>query len=167
MNTKSYREEPRIEISKETLLIGMKVRMSYGQDNTFKLWSHFSPRIKEIQNKSNQDLYSVQIFDSISYFKVFNPNAEFIKWAAVKVNCPDNIPEGMSQLVLSEGLYAVFTYVGKPSEAYMFYEYIFNSWLPSSHYKLDSRPHFALMGKEYKGEEPDSKEEFWIPIKIK
>ncbi len=166
MKTKSYGEEPRIEISKETLLIGMKVRMSYECDNTFKLWSHFSPRIKEIQNKSNQDLYSVQIFDSISYFNAFNPDAEFTKWAAVKVNYLENITEGMSPLVLSEGLYAVFTYVGKPSEAYMFYEYIFNSWLPSSHYKLDSRPHFALMGEEYKGEVPDSKEEFWIPIKI-
>ncbi len=73
----------------------------------------------------------------------------------------------MDQLVIPEGLYAVFSYVGKPSEAQAFFKYIYGSWLPGSDYLLDNRPHFALMGKDYKGEDPDSKEEFWIPVKTK
>ena len=37
---------------------------------------------------------------------------------------------------------------------------------PKSKYELDKRPHFALMGEEYKNEDPDSEEELWFPIKI-
>ncbi len=37
------KEVPRIEISNEIILIGIKVRMSFAQDKTFELWSQFSP----------------------------------------------------------------------------------------------------------------------------
>ncbi len=160
-------EVPRIEISKEIILIGMKVRMSFAQDKTFELWSHFSPKRNQIQNISDQDLYSIDIYDSITFFDALNPNAIFDKYAAVKVDGVEDIPEGMDQIVIPEGLYVVFTYVGKPSEAQAFFNYIYGSWLPGSNYLLDNRPHFALMGSGYKGEDPDSKEEFWIPVKTK
>lgn len=45
------------------------------------------------------------------------------------------------------------------------YEYILTSWLPNSDYALDARPHFAVIGEKYKGEDPESEEEFWIPVK--
>jgi AraC family transcriptional regulator len=32
---------------------------------------------------------------------------------------------------------------------------------------MDGRPYFALMGEKYKGEQPDSEEEFWVPVKPK
>jgi AraC family transcriptional regulator len=30
---------------------------------------------------------------------------------------------------------------------------------------LDNKPHFEIMGDQYKNEDPDSEEELWIPIK--
>jgi AraC family transcriptional regulator len=32
---------------------------------------------------------------------------------------------------------------------------------------MDNRPYFALMGEKYKGENPESEEDFWIPVKKK
>ena len=46
------------------------------------------------------------------------------------------IPAEMSSLVIPKGLYAVFNYKGKPSEAQDFFQYIYSAWLPNSSYKL-------------------------------
>ncbi len=73
----------------------------------------------------------------------------------------------MEKLVLPQGLYAVFHYKGKPSEAEETFKYIYGVWLLNSIYEMDNRPYISLMGNKYKGEDPDSEEEFWIPIKIK
>jgi AraC family transcriptional regulator len=53
------------------------------------------------------------------------------------------------------------------SEAPAFYQYIFNSWLPGSGYRLDNRPHFAVMGEKYKNDDPNSEEELCVPVKEK
>ena len=71
----------------------------------------------------------------------------------------------MQSLTIPEGLYAVFPYQGKPSEAMETFRYIYSDWLPNSEYEMDDRPYFALMGAKYKGEHPESEEEFWVPIK--
>jgi len=53
------------------------------------------------------------------------------------------------------------------SEGPKTYNYIFQEWLPNSDFKLNHRPHFAVMGEKYKRNNPDSKEELWLPIKPK
>ena len=73
----------------------------------------------------------------------------------------------MESLTVPEGLYAVFPYKGKPSEAKGAFKYMYGEWLPNSEYEMDSRPYFALMSEMYKGEHPESEEEFWVPIKKK
>ena len=73
----------------------------------------------------------------------------------------------MEIIIILEGLYAVFQYKGKGSEAASAYQYILGSWMPNSDYILDNRPHFALMGEKYKNEDPDSEEELWFPIRRK
>ncbi len=158
--------KPRIEVIHTKKLIGQKITTSYANDKTIALWKSFSPRRKEIINAVNSDLYSVDIYNSSRFFDQFNPLNEFEKWAAVEVNSFDRIPEGMEKLIIPEGQYAVFSYKGKPSEAQKTFEYIYQVWLPNSIYEMDNRPYFARMGEKYKGEDPDSEEEFWIPIKI-
>lgn len=158
---------PRIETIKETKLIGKKVRMSYADNKTAELWRSFSPRRKEIKNAVNSGLYSVELYPDTSFFKNFNPMKEFEKWAAVEVSNFDTIPAEMEKLIIPEGQYAVFHYRGKPSEAQETFRFIYGSWLPDSEYETDDRPYFALMGEKYKGEDPESEEEFWIPVKKK
>ena len=156
---------PRIETLSTTKLIGKKLNTSFANDKTVELWRSFSPRKKEIKNPLNDDLYSVEIYPSTTFFENFDPTREFEKWAAIAVSDFDEIPEGMETLTLAEGMYAVFLYKGKPSEAMETFRYIYAEWLPNSQYVMDDRPYFALMGAKYKGEHPDSEEEFWVPIK--
>ncbi len=158
---------PEIVNLTEKQLIGKKIRMSFSNDKTIGLWKSFAPRIKEIRNSMNPDLYSVDIYNDPDFFTDFNPSKEFDKWAAIEVTNLDEIPDEMDSLVIPQGLYAVFPYKGKPSEAQKAFQYIYGVWLPASLYDLDDRPQMAKMGEKYKGEDPDSEEEFWIPVKSK
>lgn len=155
---------PRIEIFKETKLVGKKMRMSFNENKTFELWQSFSPAIKEIKNLIRPNRFSVEIYPETTFFDNFDPTREYEKWAAAQVSNFDMIPDGMEKLIIPEGLYAIFYYKGKPSEAQETFLYIFGNWLPNSEYKMDARPYFARMGEKYTGEFSDSEEEFWIPI---
>jgi AraC family transcriptional regulator len=157
--------EPKIVIFKETKLVGRKINMSLANNKTVELWRSFSPRLKEIKNSINSDLYSVEIYPDTTFFEKFDPTMEFEKWAAIEVSDFDKIPDEMGQLIIPDGQYAVFHYQGKPSEAQETFHFIYGTWLPNSEYEMDDRPYFALMGEKYKGETSDSEEEFWIPIK--
>ncbi len=159
--------EPKIKTLKTTKLIGTKTSMSFAHDKTVELWRSFSPRRKEIDNSVNSDLFSVEIYPNTSFFENFNPVQEFEKWAAVAVKDFDTIPEEMEKLIIPSGLYAVFHYRGKPSDAQETFRFIYGTWLPNSAYEMDDRPYFARMGEKYKGEATDSEEEFWVPIREK
>lgn len=148
-------------------LIGKKLQMSVIHDRTPELWQSFMPRRKEITNTENNFLYSVQIFESEKYFDQFSPEIEFEKWAAVEVSEYANIPENMEKLKIPEGEYAVFNYTGPANAALPFFQYIFQTWIPESEYWVDNRPHFTLMGEKYRGNNPDSEEEIWVPVKKK
>jgi AraC family transcriptional regulator len=93
-------------------------------------------------------------------------NQEFEKWAAIEVTDFENVPEKMDSYTLNGGLYAVFPYKGLSTDNSV-YLYIFGIWLPDSDYLLDDRPHFEILGDNYKNGDPDSEEEIWIPIKQK
>jgi AraC family transcriptional regulator len=141
--------------------------MSVANNKTAELWSSFMPKRNEILHTLDSNFYSVELYDSLDFFKAFNPSTEFEKWAAIQVSRLEETPNGLETLEIPGGKYAVFHYIGRPSEAQTTYQYIYGSWLPNSDYELDRRPHFALMGEKYKGEDSNSEEELWIPIQHK
>ncbi len=150
----------------EKKFVGKKIKMSFSQNKTFELWQSFMPLRKEIQNVIGSELYSIEIYDKF-FFNNFDANNEFEKWAAVEVKDFDKNTPNFETLILPTGLYAVFIHKGAASEAEKTYEYIFRTWLPTSNYLLDARPHFAVMGEKYKIDDRNSEEEIWIPIKRK
>lgn len=150
---------------KEKILLGIKTEVSLVNNQTFKLWQTFQIQRNEITNQIGTDLYSVNIYNS-DYFKNFNPNNTFTKWAAVEIASDSPIPSNMECLLLERGLYAMFPYIGLSTDPSIF-QYIYSEWLPKSDYELDKRPHFEVLGKKYKNNSPDSEEEIWIPIKSK
>lgn len=123
------------------------------------------PQRKGITNVVGIGLYSLQIY-APAFFKPFDPDALFEKWATVEVVDFDTIPDGMEAFTLRSGLYAVFIHKGSSTDNRTF-QYIFSTWLPDSDYILDNRPHFELLGNKYKNTDPDSEEEIWVPIKLK
>ncbi|WP_438972320.1 GyrI-like domain-containing protein [Polaribacter sp.] len=157
--------QPRIERLEERKLIGYNLRMSLTNNKTGQLWGQFGPRIKEIQNRVTEDKISMQIYNS-SYYANFSPDNEFEKWATVEVENFNSIPNEMKPFTLQGGMYAVFNYKGSSSDKSIF-QYIFWKWLPKSLYQIDDRPHFEVLGKNYKNNDPKSEEEIWIPIKKK
>ncbi len=164
MNTS---KQPEIRRSESILLVGKRLEMSFVHNQTHELWKSFMSRKKEIEGVVGAHLYSVEIYPSPRFFTDFNPTVTFEKWAAVQVNQEVAIPANMEMLKIPAGLYAVFAYKGKPSDAQPYFQYMYGSWLPASEYEMDNRPYFALMGEKYKGEDPESEEEFWIPIRPK
>lgn len=153
-----------IEIPK-TFLMGMRQTMSFKENKTKDLWKQFMPRRQEIQHTVGPEFYSVEVYPSLDFFQSFDPTATFDKWATKKVSSVGSIPEGMALLVLSKGLYAVFSYRGLAKDVGPYYQYVLNQWIPESQYRLDHRPHFAKMGEQYKANDPESEEELWFPIK--
>ena len=156
---------PRIETCREKRLVGLRLSMSVSDNKTARLWQSFMPRRKEISNAVTTEVISLQLYKP-AYFSDFKVTNEFEKWATVEVNDFSKVPEGMETFTLSRGLYAVFEYKGLASDNRIF-QYIFGTWLPSSDFMLDDRPHFEILGERYKGNHPDSEEEIWIPVKPK
>ena len=156
---------PRIEQLPKKKIVGLHTTMSLIENKTGELWKGFMQRRKEINNNISNDLISLQIYNPI-YFQDFKPTTTFEKWAATEVSDFETVPKGMDKLVLESGLYAVFNYKGSSLDTRI-YEYIFGVWLKNSEYALDDRPHFEVLGKNYKNADPTSEEEIWIPIKKK
>ncbi|SHI64002.1 AraC family transcriptional regulator [Mesonia phycicola] len=148
------------------LLAGLKTKMSFSNNKTEELWSALMPK-KHLVKAKNNDLFSVEIYRDVSFFKAFDPTKIFEKWAAVEIDSAENIPNDFEALQISKGLYAKFNYKGKASEAAAFYGKIFGGWLPNSDFVLANRPHFAVMGEKYKGDSEDSEEVIYIPIEKK
>ena len=159
--------QPRIETILEIKLVGKRIKMSYSQNLTPVLWKSFMPHRNEISNSLNTKLFSVEVYNSPNFFEDFDPTNKFEKWAAVEVSNFEAIPSEMETLIIPSGNYAVFNYKGKGSEASETYRTILQDWFLTSEYKLDHRPHFAVMGEKYKNEDPTSEEELWFPIKDK
>lgn len=154
---------PKIKISAEKKLVGVRLTMSFADYKIGELWRAFLPRRKEITNHLTTDLVSLVVYQP-NHFEAFKPANKFERWAVVEVADFDNIPAGMDSLVLTSGLYAVFDYKGLNTDHSIF-QYILETWLPTSGYALDNRPHFEVLGEKYKNNDPASEEEIWIPIK--
>lgn len=157
--------QPTIVEVQEKKFVGNHMKMSLTNNRTGQLWGQFMPRKKEIVNTLTSDLVSLQVYRP-GHFDDFNPNREFEKWALVEVGDVTNVPKGMEVFTCPKGTYAVFLHKGSDRDESIF-KYIFSSWLPSSAYALDERPHFEILGAKYKKGDPGSEEEIWIPVKLK
>jgi AraC family transcriptional regulator len=154
---------PDFKILKMKRLVGKRLTMSFALNRTGELWRSFMPQRHRITGMVSADLFSVEIYPS-GFFDRFDPLKNFEKWAAAEVTAGSSVLPDMEELVIPEGLYAVFRYVGRASDAQETYRYIFETWLPESGYRLDDRPHFALMGEKYRNDSADSEEEIFIPV---
>jgi len=160
--------EPEIKELETKKLVGICIATSLADDKTSLLWNRFMKMKGSIENITGEDLYSVQVYGKKFMTGEFNTQSEFSKWAATEVSEHSKIPKGLENLEIPKGKYAVFTHKGTAKEFSETANFIFNQWIPESEFELDDRPHFEILGKNYKGpENPDSQEDIWIPIKEK
>ena len=148
------------------ICLGKCLNMSLANNRTGELWRSFMPETGTIPNRLNKEIISATVYDT-DYFEQFDPNKIFEKWAAVEVSeTPSEINDGHSILNIPGGLYAVFHYKGLSTDTSIF-QYIFGTYLPASEYELDQRPHFEILGDQYKNMDPESEEDIYIPIRLK
>lgn len=143
------------------------IQTNLAENKTKELWQGFGPKIRLIENKVDPvEKWSVEIYDPGFDPIKFTPHTLFDKWAAIEVSDHETVPDGLKELVIPAGKYAVFTFKGLHSDAVAFMGQIFGLWLPASDYELDDRPHFEIMDPNYHGPfDPESEEDFWIPIR--
>lgn len=161
-------QTPKIIEIPAKVLVGMSTIHSLVNRRTKELWSSFMPRRGEIQNRVDENLYSVQVYAPGFQMQDFRPTTEFRTWAAVELPQNASIPNGMDTILLPGGLYAVFIHKGAVDSFHETASYIFETWIPQSGYQVDDRPHFEILGELYLGPmNPASQEEVWVPIKKK
>ncbi|NNE31203.1 MAG: GyrI-like domain-containing protein [Winogradskyella sp.] len=152
---------PEITYVPEFKIVGMSSKMKHGEmHKIIDLWKRFRPSQHEITNNVSYHVLALQVFPK--NYKT-NINKDFEIWAGVQVEDYNEVPEIMNNITIPSGLYAVFLHKGM--DASNTYQKIMSEWLPNSDYSLDDRPHFQMMGKNYKNGSPDSEEDFYIPIK--
>lgn len=161
---KTIYPEPIIAVVTEKKLVGQRVAMSLAENKISALWRSFISHLKDIQKRTSNEMISMSVYSELLQPGDFNQ--KFDKWAAVEVSDFNNVPEGTEKFTLKGGLYAVFHYQGLSTDNSIFIN-IFSTWLPSSHYELDDRPHFEILGSKYKNGDPNSQEDIYIPIKSK
>lgn len=153
-----------IELISEKKLIGKRMTMSLADYQIASLWQSFMPHRKEITHALSKDLISLAVY-SPTHFTQFNPGNTFEKWAAVEVANFDQVPNGMETFIVPAGRYAVFHYKGSSAESFAFFQSIFSDWLPNAGYAPDDRPHFEVLGENYRNNDPSSEEEILVPVK--
>ncbi len=156
--------EPRFEVLKEKILVGKRMDMCFADLKTYELWHSFMPIKHLITNQVGEEMYSVEVYRR-DFFRNYDEKSFFQKWAAVEVAGFEDVPEIFETQIVPNGLYAVFTHKGSYLNAPDTYHFIFHEWLPFADFLLDDRPHFAVMEEKYKGENVDSEEEIWIPVR--
>lgn len=160
-------QQPKITNITDKNLIGLSIHTSLAENKTFELWSTFKPRVKEINNRINKGFYSIQVYENNFDIRQFTPNTYFKKWAATEVSDFDTTPKGLQPFTLPGGYYAIFIHKGTPQQFPKTASFIYEEWLPNSDYELDNRPHFEYIPEHNKPNDPNAKEEVWIPIKLK
>ena len=139
--------------------------MSFRNDRTRELWKNFMPCVPLQENGTRPLLYSVNLYPAIPGPDFFYSDTPYIKWASIEVLPSWTVPDDFKELVLPGGLYAVFLHRGATATAEKTFRYIYMSWLPGSGYELDDRPHFEVLGENYRNDDPGSEEEIWIPVR--
>lgn len=155
---------PEITTIQELKISGIKLEMSLTVNRTAELWKRFMNLLFSKKNIIPVKMISLQVYPE-NYFKEFNPDATFKKYAAVETKVFDRVPEELETFTVPASLYAVFHYKGLNTDPSIF-QYIYQQWLPVSGYQLDNRPHFEILGDKYKNGDPDSEEDIYIPVKI-
>lgn len=154
----------RIEELPPITLVGKSLSVTLLESRIQELWKYFSIARKEIQHIKGTASYAVEEYPGLNFFEIINPYRHFKRWAAVEVSKVEELPQGLNQLDMPAGKYAVFSFTGSAKEAQGAFRYIYQTWLKESPYQLADRPHFAKMEEGYDPSNFNAQEEFWIPI---
>ena len=138
--------------------------MNLIKNETALLWSGFMPMQNKIANRIGRELFSIQNYPA-NYYSAFKAETVFEKWACVQVDEHTSVTNGLEEIVIPQGKYAVFQFKGNPQNPVPFFTEVFTKTLPEAGLTVDERPHFEILGDKFKKDSDSSEEEIWIPVK--
>jgi len=74
--------QPGLVILTEKKLVGMKLTMTFADNQTYKLWQSFMPRRREIGNNLTTELFSMQVYPQNFDFTFSHPEEEI--WIPIR-----------------------------------------------------------------------------------
>lgn len=126
------------------------------------LWKAFRSGLAGTSLPAPEAWFSVSFYPA-DYFSAFSPAKSYDLACGIAPMAGEAMPSFVQAVDIPAGDYAVFTYQGLPGAAP--FEWILGTWLPTSGYQLDHRPHFERMPADYSPHNPLSTEEIWVPVK--
>ncbi len=127
-----------------------------------ELWAHFPAEIGSIPNRRIPERYYQIVFwphqyDLEGYFLM----------CAVEVDDLNHINPSLVGKSLPSARYLRFIHRGCSGKVGLTYQYIYESWLPKSDYKLSLPYNFELYDEKFLGpDNPDSESEIYIPVEV-
>jgi predicted transcriptional regulator YdeE/DNA-binding transcriptional MerR regulator len=150
--------EPKIVNQPGFLVAGTLYQGKNENQEIAAMWQHdFNPRIGEIKSVS-PNAYGVCITPEGL------PEGEFQYIAGMEVASEGDVPAGMVLTEVPAGQYAVFEHHGALEKLGETYEYIYQSWLPSSDYKAASPLDYEMYDEKFNDFREDSILYLYLPI---
>lgn len=153
--------EPKFVTRDEFIVVGAEFVGKSHNGEIPKLWHEsFLPRLGEVQHGVNDGvLYGVCSVVGTGKGECYS----YI--ASREVSSLDDIPEGMTGIVVPACKYAVFTHHGPLETIKDTYNHIYETWLPSSGMEWGDGMDFEYYDARFKGSAEDSEIDLYVPVK--
>lgn len=150
--------DPAVRAIPEIYAMGLARHSSTGS-HFQSLWEQFLPRLFEVDE--TDDGFAVR-------YGVIEPTGdrnEYHYIACAPAGRAKSVPEGMREVIIPAGQYAVFTHQGSIGRLRDTYQFIYSSWLPRSGWIRAQGPEFEVYSGEY-GNPHDEQFTFEICIPV-
>lgn len=155
--------EPRFVDLPELNLVGLPYYGNPAEGKFTATWHRFFALEPSIPNRVDPgECYGVELYD-----KDFMPGQDWYYFVAVQVRDLEEIPSLLFAKRFPACRCAVFAAVGGVPKLGAVFGYIYNEWLPASGYAMAYPWDMEVYGEQFKGDEPESVVEVYIPIKEK
>lgn len=161
--------EPKFVTRDEFKVVGMEC-VANNQNGEFgRLWGEFLPRIGEIKNNSRQcGAYGVcgcgpECEPEKGICKCEQTGFSYM--ACVEVSDTDQIPAGMVARTIPASKYAVFTHQGSLDKLMDTYNYVYQTWLPTSGCELSGSFCFEVYDERFNPVGENSELDIYVPVK--
>jgi len=155
--------EPKIVSRDKELAVGMGGGFAPKSTNEIgELWGQFVKRMSEIESAKHD--YSLGICCP-AHPQIEMRNSDcFVYIAAVPVEAAGTVPQGMVQVEIPGGRYAVFTHKGPISELAHTIDFIWGTWIPKSEYEKREGPDFELYDERFDPETLAGEIDIYVPV---
>jgi AraC family transcriptional regulator len=154
--------EPEVVELDPIFLVGLVVLERPPASIITELWARFPDEIHAIQNRVIPERYYQVVFWPDQY----DLGGCFLM-CAVEVSDLNIINPNLTGKYIPPARYLRFIHKGLSCKVGLTYQYIYESWLPKTDYRLPFPYNFELYGEKFLGaDNPESESEIYIPVKV-